>query len=541
MGTRRASIRSMCLVSAATVLAGLSVGGEAPPMKPARAAGPGLTLEAVGHHHAGPLSPVQKAVLKRGYLVPDQETYDRQKTEAAKLAVSPGPRSPAGASLAPVSLRSWKGIHDPNHGPSDSTGAIGTKRYIELVNSQFAIFDRTSNSPLATGSLNSLAGADSLDFVFDPQIMWDPGTSRFYYVMDDIIDESTNLLLFGFSKTASPSSAGDWCKYSINYGSEFPDYPKMGDSKRRILVGTNVFNSSGPFLRTDLAAITKPVAGDTCQAPETLTLSLATNLLDAKGRVAWTPVPANQTDDSSAGWVVATKCCSGGLISVFKVTENSDGTISVGAARTLDVPSYSVPQSAPQSGSVELLDTLDTRLTQAVSAIDPTRGSGGSVAIWTQHTVLGGAGAQVRWYEIRPKTPSLYQSGTLTSASRFYFNAAISPDRKVKGSTTAFGQSMVIGYNTTSPSQLADIRMASKIGSGPVQEAVAPVKQSTGPLEDFSCDSNLCRWGDYAGATPDPGAPASSATGQVWLTNQWSVGSSCCAADWRSWNWAASP
>jgi hypothetical protein len=41
--------------------------------------------------------------------------------------------------LAPQKLRSWEGIRDPNVGPSDSTGAVGTSRYVELVNSKFAI------------------------------------------------------------------------------------------------------------------------------------------------------------------------------------------------------------------------------------------------------------------------------------------------------------------------------------------------------------------------------------------------------------------
>jgi hypothetical protein len=38
-----------------------------------------------------------------------------------------------------------------------------------------------------------------------------------------------NRLVFGFSKTASPSSVADFCKYVIEFSSRFPDYPKPGD------------------------------------------------------------------------------------------------------------------------------------------------------------------------------------------------------------------------------------------------------------------------------------------------------------------------
>ena len=53
---------------------------------------------------------------------------------------------------APVALRSWKGVYDTSVSPSDSTGAIGPTRYVELVNDQFAIYDRTNNGALSSGT-----------------------------------------------------------------------------------------------------------------------------------------------------------------------------------------------------------------------------------------------------------------------------------------------------------------------------------------------------------------------------------------------------
>src|SRR5213592_4371683 len=66
----------------------------------------------------GPLSPAQKQVLRQGYLVPNQGSYDRAKARAARRA----PRSAsAGAAAfavqAPVANPSFAGLRDTNVGP----------------------------------------------------------------------------------------------------------------------------------------------------------------------------------------------------------------------------------------------------------------------------------------------------------------------------------------------------------------------------------------------------------------------------------------
>jgi hypothetical protein len=87
-----------------------------------------------------------------------------------------------------------------------------------------------------------------------------------------------------------------------------------------------------------------------------------------------------------------------------------------------------MPASAPQPGVTAVIDTMDTRLTHAVAAYDPNLGA---TAVWTAHTVFGGAGAEGRWYEINVGgTPSLAQSGTVSDPNLFVWNGAISPNRR---------------------------------------------------------------------------------------------------------------
>ena len=134
----------------------------------------------------------------------------------------------------------------------------------------------------------------------------------------------------------------------------------------------------------------------------------------------------------------------------------------------------------------------------------------------------------------------MLQSGTVTDPSKYIFNGAISPDRKVDGGTVAFGDSMVLGFNTSAKDKFPDIRMVSKIGAG-AQSSPVLVKKSKHSLNDFTCSPQPCRWGDYAAATPDPSASASGTNGRVWLTSQYVRTGKGSGARWGSFNWAATP
>jgi hypothetical protein len=536
-----------CAVVAVTVAA-TAVGTTAVAhAAPAQLAAPGSRVSSSMVAPAG----LQVRPTRTPLLVPDRAAYRlaKAKADAAAARIARTSTSDAPGPLAPVTVHSWQGIDDSAHAPSDSTSAVGTTRFIELINSDYAIYDKTSTTPLTTGSLTDITGCVTgfgcADSVFDPQVIWDPGTRRFYYVADDVIDATHNYLAFGWSKTASPTGSS-WCRYNLAFGSSFADYPKLGDTKDFQLIGTNIFNGN-TYSGSDLSWISKPPSGTTCPAPSALQADTVAGLKNADGTAAFTPVPANQTDTSSIGWAVARPAAlpAGGatFLTVFKVTRNATtGAAVIPLTGTkVTVPAYKVPAAAPQKGSANTLDTSDTRNTQAVSAIDPAHGT--SVGLWTQHTVFGGAGAQVRWYEIAPASHTLFQSGTVTSANLFTFNGAVSPDRVVNGRTKAFGSNMVLDVNTSSATTNSTLKMVSKVGAA-AQSAPVLVANSSGPDIGFDCvaDGGQCRWGDYAAATPDPSAPTAGTSGLVWGTSMLTYSSSdTSSANWATWNFAATP
>ncbi|HEY2775971.1 MAG TPA: hypothetical protein VGK20_18165 [Candidatus Binatia bacterium] len=491
--------------------------------------------------------PVSAAVRERAHIhVIDSAGYEQQKQMAATAPQS----SVAGEASVSIPgenlstdplvtvVRKWEGLRGMAGAPTDSTSAIGRTRFIELINSNFGIFDRSSTVPMSTGTLDQMLGCvfcgDAIQT--DPQVIWDAGTNRFYAVYLEV-SELGNSLLIAFSTTASPSSASDWCRYSLSFGDSIPDYPKLGDTSDFILIGTNGFTGDpGSYTGSSVSWVTKPHAGTTC--PDASTFRFGTVKLPD----VFTPVPANQIDKSSTGWIVAVPLVApSDKLKLLKVTKAADGSAVIPTTATdLSVPAFTFPFEAPQKSSRFFLDTLDGRNTQAVSAIDPAHGR---VGLWTQHTVGGGAGAEVRWYELDPEHSSVFQSGVISHPSLYLFNAAISPDRVRAGSDARFGSNMVISFNSSSTTTNPALLVASKIGTGRVSQ-VTQIGTSSGAENTFECSENgdTCRWGDYAAGTPDPKAPLDAVTGRVWGTSMLAVPLAAYDdAAWRTRNFVVKP
>jgi hypothetical protein len=365
--------------------------------------------------------------------------------------------------------------------------------------------------------------------------------------MDSVFSATDNKLSFGFSRTSSPNNGTtDWCHYTYTPADpvRFPDYPKLGDSRYFIIIGVNSFRPA--FVGSDLIAISKPPRGSTCPM-EIFKAGTVLNLRDTANNQTFTPVPANQTDSSSTGYVVARN---GALPSnrlwFYNVTRSVTGFPIFGGPRGVTVATYTVPPDAnqppnnPPFGYNPLLDTLDARPTQAVQAVNPDRGT---FSFWTQHTIAVGAVAGVRWYEINPvpAAPVILRSANIATGNAHLFNAAISPDRRVQGRASQFGDSFVINYSVSGSTISPRIVAGSSFSGGALSFFL--VRTGVGPYRDFSCPNAgdpFCRWGDYSGATPDPAPPASRPRldrGAVWGSNQFSgvVNPSAATANWRTW------
>jgi hypothetical protein len=409
--------------------------------------------------------------------------------------------------------------------PPDTTGAIGTSHYIEFVNSQVAVYSRTLTL-VSQIDLNNFVGRPT-DFHCDPQILWDEPAQRWFYAALDCDGGSQNFLLFGWSKTASPtplpssSSAGNWCRFAQSTGSVIEDFPKLATNAGHLVIGSDVFQGQ-TYLTARIRAYEKPPAGDqSCATPAGFSFGTSTNpLLSSDGDVVFTPVPAQAADGGASGYVTAADYPEFGSASQLMLWHVSGGggggSPSLVSDGNVNVASYAFPLNVPQPGTNRVLDSSDARLTQAVAMSDPD--VSGAKGVWTQHTVDGpGSPSVLRWYELVPSLcngttcpgAALKQAGTVSDATHFVFNGAISPTRS--------GQDAVIQYNLGSGSLLAQIHArwhAADMAAGATAGDIL-IGSSLAAAQDFSCNPGPCRWGDYAGATPDPVAQDT-----VWASNQ---------------------
>lgn len=506
----------------------------------------------------------------RRYLSNHRPSGDRAAFAAVKASITAHATasSPAAArraiGLASI-VRGWDGQYDLDWTPPQASGAVGPSSYVEVVSAKSAIYTRTGGLT-TSATLNVLASAGS-DCVWQPKVIYDPTLQVFFYAAVGWGNfygpdlgcgvQSANKLYFGWSKTSNPTKlSSSWCHFSSTiYGTNLPDAITLGDTQSFLVMGLNEWDSTGENLvGSDVMAWPKPTTPGTCAAPSGTRFAGIDDPGYNSSLIPESPVPVVQTDPSDTGYVLsadfdgAMGTCGafgdgtcGTHLAAFTVG-NSSGTPTLSAGSTVPVTQFDVPPDAPQKGSGYALSTLDARLTQAMSGVDPTvGGSSAPGEIWTQQTVAGGAGAMVAWYEISPGSLALDQSGTVSGSATYVFNASISSDRNVASTgSPQFGDAMVLGFNTSSSTAVTAIKMLSKIGSGSASKWTT-VKSSGGPDYDWGCltSPKECFWYGAA-ASPDPHS-STKAHGQVWLANQWNVKTTNSNVDARTRVWTASP
>jgi uncharacterized repeat protein (TIGR01451 family) len=411
-----------------------------------------------------------------------------------------------------------------------------------MVNQKIGVYDRNLNSISSTDN-GTFTGAGASLTVTDPQIQWDGQSGHWIYAALGIAT-GANMLLFGWSKTSDPSDlTNGWCRFGTARGHLIDDYPKLGHDDNFISIGTNVYDDgTNAFLTANVFVIRKPAVGDTsCSVGTVLYVADAANpLRNADGSIAFTPVPANTADSSAYGYIVAAHSPVDGIGSSSPKIMVWHWALIAGAPALVSdgdvgVPAFDVPAPVPQPGTSDTIDSLDARLTQAVAVNDP--GAGGAKGIWTQHTVMGPGGRSVvRWYEILAGAPpTLRQQGDIGSPTDFVFNGAVSP--------SIDGGSAAVFYNRGGTATLPVIGAQSRTQSTPLgtmDQGELLIGQSTAADQDFTCGyskpTDPCRWGDYAGASPDP-----MHNGVIWGSSQ--VTGPCsplCGffAQWQTQNFA---
>ena len=414
-------------------------------------------------------------------------------------------QSTAGAAAAPVLNGSFDGVGQGftgpagtftvNSAPPDTNGQVGPNNFVQIVNSAFAIFDKTGKvlyGPAATNTLwSGFGGGCQTNNDGDATVVYDRQADRWIISQFSV---STTPFLQCVAVSTSGDPTGSYFRYAFQY-SNFPDYPKMGVWPDAYYETFNLFNAAGTaFLGPEICAYdrAKMLAGaaatqqcfvlstafggilpsnvDSSQAPPAgspnYLMDFATNALDFwKFHVDWA-TPANTTITAAAQIPVAafSPACSGG------------GTC------------------IPQAGTTQQLDSLADRLMYRLAY----RNFGDHESLVLNHAVTAGSSSGVRWYEIRTPgtTPTVYQQGTYAPDATFRWMGSVAQDSS---------GNIALGFSTSSSSTHPGIHYTGHLTSDPL----GVMGQGEGVLIDgagsqTSSTRALARWGDYSDMSVDP-------------------------------------
>ncbi|MGH9776547.1 MAG: hypothetical protein ACRD50_16570 [Candidatus Acidiferrales bacterium] len=386
---------------------------------------------------------------------------------------------------------SFDGIGVQNSAPPDTNGAVGATQFVEWVNEEFAVYNKTNGSlifgPAGGNTLwSGFGGGCQTNNDGDPIAQYDKANNR--WVMSQFSVSTTPFLQCVAVSTTSDAT-GTWNRYSFQQP-YFNDYPKMGIWPDAYYESFNMFQGNnfvgGRACAFDGAAMR---AGNTATQQCFQLSSSFGGLLpsDVDGKTA---PPAGEP-------------------AFFVAFDNNEASLDlwslhvdfVTPANTTFSGPVNLPVSAfsaacgggtciPQSGTSQQLDSLGDRIMYRLAY----RNFGDHESLLVNHSITAGSSVGVRWYELRSpnSNPSVFQSGTFAPDSNYRWMASLAMDQ---------AGDMALGYSVSSSSMHPAIRYTGRVPTDPLgtMESEATILQGNG-----SQNGGLTRWGDYTSMSVDP-------------------------------------
>ena len=399
--------------------------------------------------------------------------------------------------------------------PPDNDGAVGTTQYVQFINEEYRVFDKSGNTVLGPLFGNAFwtgfGGECETENNGDPVIRFDAAAGRWVVSQFALGPGDAGPYFECVAVSTTDDATGAFNRYAFQF-TDFPDYPKIGVWPDAYYFTFNNFAKSGDFFiyagasacAADRSAMLAGTAA-TMQCFPQSTRDFGMLPSDLEGSIPPAPDTPNfvmELDPSGSANLDLFQ-----FHVDFTTPANSTFTgptlIPVAAFTPLCNAQYRtrcVPQ--PDSGS-DLLESLGDRLMWRLVY----RNFGDHTTLLATHSIAvtnvgvpsgasGGSTGGVRWYEIRnPETsPTVYQSGTFAPDSQYRWMPAIAMDAN---------QDIAVGFSRSGAAagQYPSIVYAGRVPSdalGTLESEVvlvAGLGSQTGGVD---------RWGDYSSLTVDP-------------------------------------
>jgi hypothetical protein len=377
--------------------------------------------------------------------------------------------------------------------PPDTNGAVGANQFVQWVNTEFTVFDKSTGQvlygPTAGNSLWTGFGG-GCEFSNDGDIVAQYDKLNNRWVMSQFAIQSTPFLQC-VAVSTTPDATGSYNRYAFQQPN-FNDYPKIGIWPDAYYVSFNMFDDHNDFIGSRACAFdSASMRAGLAATQQCFQLSQNFGGLLPSDVDGTTPPPAG-----SPNYYVA---YDGNLASLdvwqFHIDfQNSGNTTFTGP---VNVPVAAFTEACgggtciPQPGTTQTLDSLGDRLMYRLAY----RNFGDHEALVVNHSVTSGSSVGVRWYEIRSpgSSPTIYQEGTFAPDSGYRWMGSIAMDQ---AGDIALGYSVSDG-NTVYPA----IRYAGRVPGDPLGSLESEASIFEGPGAQTG---GLTRWGDYSAMSVDP-------------------------------------
>ncbi|MFY9842008.1 MAG: choice-of-anchor D domain-containing protein [Terriglobales bacterium] len=430
---------------------------------------------------AGPLRSKATTVPQEG-----QEDPVLQKQVLPQVAASPG--------------ISFEGIISPGYVPSDSNLAVGPNDIVEVVNVQYAIYNKsgaTIAGPTNIQSLFAPLGGNCAETFGDPVVLYDRPADRWVISFIGSPDGSNAAECVAVSQTGDPTGA--YNLYGYAFGANLNDYPKLStwatNSNSAYLATYNIFQNFSNFIGADICAFDRtkmqagdPTAAQLCQMTPSDEFGYLPSDMDG-------PTPPV---DGTPGLFITWQNNNPGQLYLRKLTlDFATATATLSSPTTISVANDTFAcgnggQCVPQKGTTQTLDTLGDRMMYRFAIrhfADHDR------AVVNHAVAANSIRVGIRWYELYDPAGAvtLNQQGTFGSDANYRWMASLAEDKN---------GDIGLGYSISSGSIYPGINFTGRVPSDPAgtMESEASVVTGTGS----QVGSYAYRWGDYTAMQVDP-------------------------------------
>jgi hypothetical protein len=452
--------------------------------------------------------------------------------DAALAAIKANPTAAAAdmTTLAPSggpNIRSWGGTCTTNSAvgfaPSDIHGAVSATRLVVVTNVEVGVYRLTDCALISKVSLSAFFGNLGNEILFDPRVIFDRISGRFFVTAESEETSGTDQRQFwGVSSSYTPTA---WTTYSLKLSesqtatlncksaqNSFWDFPQVGVSTNRLYTTANDFLATGGVVGAIIWLDKAPML-----TASSTSARCATNL-------PFNLAPPMVMDASTNAVFLSPG--SGGGSTIARLDLASPTTI--GSDTLIARPSFAIPAWTaapdPAQPNGQTLDAIDGRF-QSYST--QSRG-----LLWNIHTVGVGspAAAKIRWYRLNATSTA---SSTVLNLATFQtastdrlFNPSIVTASGLPGAPIYINTTRTIPSITTGAGNAAMVMMWGLNNDSSAANWRAQAVQTS--TTQFTGCGGPCRWGDYSSVETDP-----ANNGTAWGFNQIVTGTS-------QFNWGTS-